>query len=197
MKIIGIQILLFCLIPVGIFMLIKAIKLLSKAFNGSILLEIPFTTKSAGFEIHQEGSYAIWQKGQVFSKTPVGEFKPEIRDVFTQNKIALRPSLLRPSSNSGRSARMELYTFSAPAGKYTLTLVEGASISRLEHAVSDLLPGRPADPDQYFIQIRESLPLYLKLVAIPFILLSAGLIIGGLVAGLLAKQLIAHFNIPV
>ncbi|MFD2145448.1 hypothetical protein [Mucilaginibacter antarcticus] len=55
--------------------MIKTIRLLKGVFNGEVLAEIPFTQKVTVFNITKPGIYAIWQKGQLFQRTPVDKFK--------------------------------------------------------------------------------------------------------------------------
>ncbi len=183
------QILFFGLIPVGIVCLVFSIRLVHKSFSGSIVLEIPYSQKSAEFVINKPGSYSIWHKGQFFRKAPLDEYKPEITDKSTGLETKLTSLLFRPNTNNGATARMELYRFSAPAGKYLLELKEGKSISTIENKVINLIPARMVDYDKYYIQIRESQPIFILLSGIVFITLSGLCIIGGLVFGILANEI--------
>jgi hypothetical protein len=183
------QIFFFCLIPVGVFILIRAIKLLKKTFNGEIILEIPYSRKISTFEITKPGVYAIWHKGQIFRKAPLNKFKPLIRNTITKEEIVLSPSFFRLNSNNGRTGRMELFRFSAPSGIFQLELMEGSSVTLFEQAISGLFPLKKVDIENYFIQVRESQPFYYILIGIPLVSLAGFLIIGGLVFGILADQL--------
>ena len=182
----------FSLVPIGIFFLINSIRLLGKAFNGQVLLEIPYPTKSARFAILKRGSYSIWQKGQLFRKTPVDQFKPAVFDDTTGEKILLYPSL-GTSVNNGSTGRMALFDFTADVGNYRIELTEGSGISKVESVVSNLFtrvfPVKPVDASQYFIQIRESQPFYVTLVCVPLVILSSLCIVGGAIAGFLADQI--------
>ena len=60
MTVIILRILFFSLITLGVFILIKGIKLMQKSFNGAILLEIPYTQKNGQFIVSKTGTYAIW-----------------------------------------------------------------------------------------------------------------------------------------
>ena len=183
------QILFFCLIPVGIITLIFSIKFVQKVFSGNIILEIPYKQKSAEFNIDKPGIYSIWHKGQFFRKAPLNEFKPEIIDKSTGLNIRLTPSIFRPNSNNGKTARMELYRFSASPGRYVLELAEGSSISRAENSIIRLLPVKMVDYDKYFIQVRESQPIVHVLIGIILLIFAGFCIIGGLVFGILADQI--------
>jgi len=184
-----VQILFFCCIPLGVFILIKAIRLVKKTFNGEIILEIPFSQKISTFEITKPGVYSIWHKGKIFRKAPLDKFKPLIRNAVTKEEIVLIPSFFRPNSNNGRTGRMELFRFSAPAGKFKLELTEGSSVTSLEQAISGLFPLKQVDVDHYFIQVRESQPLLFVILGIVMLVLSGLCIIGGLVIGILAGQI--------
>ena len=83
---------------------------------------------------------------------------------------------------------MEIFRFSAPAGKYSLELQEGASISRAEQKLIDAIPAKRVDEDKYFLQVRESQPLLLSLSGIAGIALGGICITGGLVTGILSLK---------
>jgi len=183
------QILFFSFIPVGLVLLFFSIKNIQKTFYGNIILEIPFTQKSAEFTLTKPGNYSIWHKGQFFTKAPLDEFKPEITNKATGQKVELSSLLLRPNSNNGESARMELFRFNAPSGKYELKLVEGSSISNIENRLINLLSVPMVDFDKYFIQVRENQALIYLLFGIVVIVFAAFCIIGGLVLGILSDQI--------
>ena len=176
-----IQSFLFGLIPLGIVILFFSIKLVKKTYSGNVVLEVPYTLKSAEFILDKPGNYSIWHKGQFFSFAPLDEFIPEITDLSTGLPIKLSSRLFRPNANNGRKARMEIFRFSAPPGLYTLELKEGSSISRAEQRLIGTIPAGMVDYDKYFIQVRESQPLLLTLSGIVGIVLGGFCIIGGLV----------------
>jgi hypothetical protein len=183
------QLLFFSLIPIGLVLLYLSINFAKKAFSGDILLEIPYTQKSGEFSINESGTYSIWHKGQFFRKAPLDEFKPEITNKSTGEKARLTSLLLRPNANNGLTARMELFRFEAPAGNYVLNLVKGSSISAIENNLLKLVPAPKVDSNNYFIQLRESRPLYQIIIGIVILTLSGLIIIGGLVFGILANQI--------
>lgn len=184
-----IRVLFFCLVPIGIYLLVVSIGLVRKGFNGKIIVELPFATRRVNFSIPKPGSYSIWQKAPLLQKVPVDAFKPVITRQSTGEKVPLSASLSRASSNDGSTGRMELFTFPAVAGDYTLELTEGSSISALERFAVKAIPAREVAPGQYFIQVRENPPFYYSVVGIPLIVVSGLLIVGGFVLGLLAHQL--------
>ena len=177
MNLTTIQILFFCLIPIGVFMLFKAIKLLQKVFNGKVVSEFAFAAKNAGFEITKNGTYSIWQKTKNAQLLPFNECSVTIQNQLTKEVVTLNTSGAGPSSNIGTIRRMKVYTFSAEAGNYTATLIK--SPGSMKHACKD----------KYFIQIRESKPDYYVPVAIVLIILSVACIIGGLLMGIMADEL--------
>jgi hypothetical protein len=180
----------FCLVPIGIYLLIVSIGLVRKGLSGKILVELPFATRRVNFSIPKPGSYSVWQKAPLFHKVPIDAFKPVITHQPTGEKVPLSASLARASSNDGSVGRMELFTFMAGAGDYTLELTEGSSISALEGFVTKAIPAREVAAGQYFIQVRENPPSYYSVVGIPLIVVSGLLIIGGFVLGMLAHQLV-------
>lgn len=183
------QFIFFSLIPVGIIFLILSINFVRKTFNGDIILNMPYLQKSSQFVLTRQGNYSIWHQGQFFSKAPLDEFRPEITNRSNGKKIRLIPSLLRPNANNGKTARMELYRFVAPAGEYTLELMEGSGISPVEKSIISLIPAKKADYDKYFIQVRESQSRIKAFIGILFIGIGGFCIIFGLVLGILADQI--------
>jgi len=186
------QVLLFCLIPLGILILIFSIKLLQKNFSGNIVLEIPYSQKSAELIIPESGYYSIWHKGQFFRKAPLDEFRPQIISKLTGEKVKLSTLWLRPNTNNGKTARMELFRFSAPAGKYFLELTDGSSITVAEKTLLRLLPVKMVDYKEYFIQIRETSSVFLVLAGIVSAVLAGLCIVGGIVFGILADQIFTN-----
>ncbi len=183
------QILFFCLIPVGAVLLVFSIKSLKKTFSGNIILEIPFSQKSSELTLNRPGYYSIWHKGTTFRKAPVDEFRPQITDRSNGAGIRLIPSLFRPNISGLKTSRMELFRFKAPAGHYTLDLAEGSSITGLERGIIDLIPAPEVDYDKYFIQVRESQPRISVMIGVLLIIVSGFFMIGGLVFGILAPQI--------
>ncbi len=160
-----------------------------KTFNGKILLELPFEEKEGVFTIDKKGTFAIWQKGKIFSRTPVDKFKPCITNVDNGQKVKLYLSLLRPSVNGFSEARMELFTFSAEPGNYKLELMPGSSISGIEKIISAPVSGLKLNTKKYRLQVRESQPFYFMLLSIPLFTISGCGMIFGFVGGILADQL--------
>jgi len=184
----------FSMIPLGKFLLVKVILMLKKTFSGKIIAEIPFHQKEAAFELTESGQYAIWQKGQLFRKTPVGEFSLQIQDE-NGNLVRLNPTWFRIHKNGWDTGRTELKKFKAPAGKFTLLILDQPDGNFFQKILKDNLPVKPVDQSQYFIQITESQPVYYFLIAIPFLTLSGFLIIVGMVAGLPGSQIAVDMGI--
>jgi hypothetical protein len=188
------RILMFSMVPIGIFLLVKVIRMLKKTFNGKIIAEIPFQQKTSTFELVEPGHYAIWQKGQLFRKTPIGDFKLQIQDE-SGIIVRLKPTWFNVHKSGWDMGRTELKKFTAAAGKYTLAVLDQPSGNFLQKILKDTLPVKPLDQDQYFIQIRESQPVYYLLIAIPLFTLSGFLIIVGLVAGLAGPQIAVDMGV--
>ena len=189
MNLILIRILFFCLIPIGIFILVKAIQLFRKTFNGKLIIEIPYLQNGGKFSVTKAGNFAIWQKGQMFKRTPVDKFKLHIVEQLTKEEIKLYFSILRPHTNNFSTGRMELYRFYAPIGNYQIEFREGSNVSKLESLVSSIIPVKSVDLAKCFIEIRESQSQLMTFLAIPMILLGMFGTIGGLVLGILADQI--------
>lgn len=189
MSILVTRILLFCLIPPGAFILYHGIKILRKSFNGKVMLEMPYLQQSGEFTIEKGGIYSIWQKGEMFKKTPIDQFSTHVYEKVSQHEINLSYSLMSPSSNDFSTGRMEIYTFYANPGVYELRLQDGSSASIVGGLVSDFIPLPSVDLAKYFVQVRESQSQWMTLLGIPITLLGAFGVIGGFVMGLLADQL--------
>jgi hypothetical protein len=175
----------FALIPVGVVVLILAIRLLKKSLAGNILSEVPYAQKVSFFRIKEPGVYSIWQKGQFFRKLPVDQFRPVIYNNVTEEKVPLFPSIFRPNSNDGITFKMELFRFTAGPGMYRMELTAGSSISGVESFISRIFPAKKADLSQYYILIRESQPFYFVIIGILLLCLAGFMMIGGLVFGIL------------
>ncbi|MGV8993719.1 MAG: hypothetical protein ACOH1O_06405 [Flavobacterium sp.] len=188
MSILLTRILLFCLMPLGAFILYHGIKILRKSFNGKVMLEMPYLQKNGEFTILKSGIYSIWQKGEMFRKTPIDQFSTHIYEKATQQEINLSYSLMSPRTNDFSTGRMEIYTFHATPGIYELRLQDGSSVSNVQSFISKLVPLQSVDLSKYFIQIRESQSQLFTLLGIPITLVGAFGIIGGFVLGLLADQ---------
>jgi len=180
------QLLFFLLIPVGVIILFKAIRLVRKSFAGEVVAEFPFAQKGADFEIIRPGDYAIWQKGQYLRKMPLDKFRPVIHDKSTKDTIPLTAPLFRPNSVKPGTVQMEIFRFKAETGRYHVELAPGRSVSSLEQIISSLIPAKDASLENYFIMIRESQPFIHLLSGILLLVLSALMVIGGLVMGILS-----------
>ena len=190
MEINYIRILFFCLIPIGIFVLIKGIKLMRRSFNGKVLLEIPFSQLNGQFYVSKGGTFSVWQKGKLLKRTPVDKVRPFIYRESTKEELKLNYSLLSPRTNDFSTGRMELFTFYAPIGNYKVELKEGTSLFGFQNVISKAMPSTVIDKTEFSIQIRESQPQIFTFMAIPMLILGMGGIIGGFVLGILADQII-------
>lgn len=188
-----ISLMFFCIvIPFGIYLAFLAYRLGKKIFNPHIILEMPFKDKEAVFYLEKSGRYSIWQKGKLFSKTPVDQFKPQIVNLDSNRVIPLSRSILRPSINGTSMGSMELFNFKATSGNYKLEIVEGSSVflieSILTKSLSSALP-QNYHLDKYSLLIRKRLNPFLIFGLVWLIILSIGLIVGGLTMGLAAEKI--------
>ena len=182
---IAIRFLFLGLIPLGTALLIFSVRLVRKSWSGKVILEIPYTLKSAEFSLDKPGNYAIWHQGRFFTRAPLDEFRPEVTDLSTGDRLRLSSRLFRPHGNNGRNARMELFRFKALPGTYRLELKEGSSISGAENRLIGTIPAKRVEDESYFIQIRESQSRLLSLTGIIGMVLGGLCITGGLVSGIL------------
>lgn len=195
MSLIVYRVLFFCLVPLGIFILVKAILMLRGIFSGKVMAEIPLTAKDAKFEISKPGVYAVWLKGSMFKRTPVDKFALELLKEPSGQHVDLPRSLFSPYVNGFDSGRMEMNRFSAEVGVYRLKLVEGSQLSGIESLFTRLFPTGKVDYSKFFLQVRESKPIYYIIAGIPLIMLSIACIFGGLVSGFLAPSILTELGI--
>lgn len=165
--------------------------MLKAVFNGEVITEIPFTQKEVTFHITRPGVYAIWQKGQLFRRTPVDKFELELTSISSGERVTLPKSFFSPYLNGLDNGRMEMNRFSAVSGTYRLVVAEGGSLSLFEKLALHLFPAKPVDYSQYHIQVRESRPIYYLIASIPLFTLAGFCMIGGLVAGIIAPTIVA------
>lgn len=189
MQLIIIKILFFCLIPIGVYIFLKAIKMLTKGFNGIMLIKIPYIQKEAQFIALNDGYFSVWQSGKLFRKTFIDQFKLHIVEESSNEEISINKSLLRPQANNFTTGRQEIYRFYAKKGHYKVEFREGSNISNVESFIENLIPLSEGDESKYFIEIRESQPQIYSALAIPLILLGVFCTVGGFVFGLIADQI--------
>ena len=189
MSLLTLKILLFCLVPIGIFILYKGVKLFRSAFTGQLLLELPYLDRMGYFTISESGIYSIWQKGPLLKKTPIAKFCPQICNTSTNQVINLSPSIMSPRSNNFSTGSMEMFTFAADVGHYQLNLVAGSSVSSFQKIIGDVLPFADIDLKKYVIEVRKSQSQLLTMLSIPIMLFGFACTLGGFVLGLLAEQI--------
>lgn len=190
MSVLLIRILLICAIPLEIYILVKGIKLLRKAFHGKIILELSLDKLSENFMLTKSGIYSIWWKGQFLQSIPIHAFKPKIINQTTKEIIPLIPSLLAPRSNDFYEARLEVYTFRAKQGNYILEIVEGTSVNVFQTEIARYFSvNKNFDYIKIRIQIRESQSQLLTLLGIPVCIIGGGGLIVSFVFSLLADQI--------
>ncbi len=177
-----------CLMVACVFLLLKGIRLLRKSFYGPLLLEISFAQATGEFSLPQAGLYAIWQKGPLIRRTPVATIQPHIYEAITNRELSLTRSLSGKQTSDRRAKRIEIFTFSAPAGRYRMEIETDLPASKLDAFMEGVFP-LPVHPADYFLQIRETQPGLWSLVGFFAVLLGALGIMAGLVLGILAEWL--------
>jgi hypothetical protein len=165
--------------------------MLKGVFNGQVIAEIPFTQKEVTFDIVRPGVYAIWQKGQLFRRTPVDKFQLKLNSIPSGEDVPLPKSFFSPYLNGFDTGRMEMNRFSAASGTYRLSIVEGSSVSLFEKIAISIIPAKHVDYSQYFIQVRESRPIYYLIASILLFIVAGFCMIGGLVAGIMSPSILS------
>ncbi len=174
-----IRILLFMLIPAGIFLLVQGIRWISKVMGAAVLLSIPLTQHEATFTLPKEGRYAIWQKGRKIRKVAVAMPAPFIYNEHTRKNIQLEYPFARVSSNNGRTGKVRVFTFRAPAGQYRYQL--SSETSTRDTFMGKLRTQINSDTSDCLIEVKENSPAWLLVACILVLILSGFCIILGLV----------------
>ncbi|WP_158827411.1 hypothetical protein [Mucilaginibacter lacusdianchii] len=170
-------------------MLVKGIKLIRRSFYGPVFLEISYQQGSGKFSVTEAGNFSIWHKAPLMRRVPIDKYKPQIFNELTKEEVRLSYSFTGMHANGFNEGRMELFTFYAQPGNYTLQITEGSSLSGMQSVVAKIIPSSNNwDLSRHFIQVRKTQPQIFVFLAIPIIILGAGGIIGGFVLGLVADQ---------
>jgi hypothetical protein len=180
--------------PMGVFILIMAIRQLRKSFFGKILLEIPITQREVEIDSVDSGDYGIWQKGKLLKRTLFNGFDLQLVNAATGQAVSLHNSFFAPHVNSLDTGRIEWKRFNAPVGRYHLRLIEQTSHAASRGILSIFMSNNPVDYSQYWLQVRESQPAIFLIIAIPMIILSLACIFGGLVLAINAKEVALYLG---
>ena len=173
------RILLFCLIPAGIYLLVIGIKWIRKALGGAVLLDIPLRQSEAIFTVEKEGNYAIWQKGRFLGRVAVTVPLPTIYNEQTGEKLRLDYPFATVRSNNGSTGKIRMLTFYASAGKYHYQLF--ANTFEQNNWLDKNRSGKKSNIDNLSLEIKESRPAIWLVLGILILILSAFCIISGLV----------------
>ncbi|WP_133300214.1 hypothetical protein [Mucilaginibacter terrenus] len=169
--------------------------MLKGLFSGEVLAEFPFTQKTFVFTATKPSVCAVWQKGKLFSRTPIDKFNIRVTKEAGGESVSLTNSFFSPHVNGLDTARLETLRFYAEPGDYRLTLEKRNGTSFFEQLFSRLFPDTPVDYSKYSIQVRESRPVYYIIAAIPLFTLSVFCVVGGIVAGFAAPNILTDMGI--
>ncbi len=178
------------LIPLGIFLLIKAIKILRASFFGDVIAEAKLAQKLVALAIPEEGLYAIWLRGSKSQVLSAEGFRPVIRENATQRYVPLDSTIGRVHASDSNGFRMKLFTFPASPGNYTLDTGELPKVPTISGALTRFFTGRPIDPAEFVAQVRKTEPAIYGIFGILLCIVSGFLIIGGIIFTTLADKII-------
>jgi hypothetical protein len=144
----------YLLVPLGAAMLIFSIRGVIGVVKAKLLYEQPYIEDSGSFTVTEAGNYGIWLNGKQFGKSPYGEFGLQLSIKETGEMIPLSRSLMRTTVKGFGTARMELYTFHADAGNYTLRRTDEANLGdRMLSGIGKVLSRYPVDYAQFSFRI--------------------------------------------
>ncbi len=188
----ALQIVSFCLVPVGAFLFIKGFKLLRTFVATNILLDMPFAQAHATFLIPESGDYAIWQSGKKVNKVPLDMPPISIQKVPGGEAVRIARSFGNMHVSSGTSGRIQVYHFWAAAGQYQLAFTE-AFANQTPQKTLGIFTRKPLDLSAHHLQIREKRPGWMIVAGVLLLLLAFACVVGGLVTGANADELIKQF----
>ena len=169
------------LIPLGIFLLVKAIKLIRASFFGDIIAEAKLAQKQIGLAISEEGLYSIWLRGSKSQVLSVEGFRPTVWENSTRRLLPLDATIGRMQASDSDGFRMKVFSFSASAGSYTLDTGELPKVPTVSGAVARFFAGKPIDPSTFVVQVRKTAPTIYGVFGILLCIVSGFLLIGGIV----------------
>ena len=144
----------YLLVPLGAAIFIFSIRGTIRAVKAKLLYEQAYTEESGSFTVTEPGNYGIWLNGKQYSKSPYGEFGLQLSIKETGEMIPLSRPLMRTTVSGIGTARMELYTFYADAGNYTLTRTGDASLGdRLLSNVGKIVSSKPVDYERFSFRV--------------------------------------------
>jgi hypothetical protein len=144
----------YLLVPLGAAILIFSIRGLIGAVKAKLLYEQAYIEESGSFTVTEPGNYGIWLNGKQYSKSPYGEFDLQLSIKETGEMIPLNRPLMRTTVSGIGTARIELYTFHADVGNYTLTRTDGANLGdRLLSNVGKIVSRKPVDYERFSFRV--------------------------------------------
>ena len=178
------------LVPLGVFVLIKAIKLIRVTFFGDILAEAKLSQQRVDLLLPAEGLYAIWLKGGRMQVPSGQSFRPTIWEKTTKAFVQLNPTLGQVRAHGSDVYRVQLFTFSAPAGSYTLEMGELPPVGKSAGALASLFASKASDPSTLVAQVRATKPFYYGVLGILLCVASGFLLLGGIIGSILADKIV-------
>jgi len=178
------------LIPLGIFLLIKAIKLIRASFFGDIIAEAKLVQQLVALAIPEEGLYSIWLRGSKSQVLSVEGFRPTIWENTTRLLVPLAATIGRMQASDSDGFRTKVFSFSASAGSYTLDVSELPTVPTVSGAVARFFTGKPIDPATLVVQVRKTKPTFYGVFGILLCIVSGFLLIGGIVFAIVIGEII-------
>jgi hypothetical protein len=178
------------LVPLGVFVLVKAIKLIRATFFGDIVAEAKLSQEQADLLLPVEGLYAIWLKGGRLQVPAVQSLRPAIWEKTTKVLVQLDPTVGLVRAHGSEGYRVQLFTFSAPAGSYTLDMGELPAAGKSSGALASLFSSNASDPSTLVAQVRATKPFYYGVLGILLCVVSGFLLLGGIIGSILADKIV-------
>lgn len=172
---------LFCLlIPTGFFLFIISVKGAIRFAKSEMIYEMPYESGIGTFTLAAKGKYGLWISGQMFRKSPVGEFGLILTNERTGQSVSLCAPLVRTVVNGFDKSRMELYSFQAEPGTYRVSFCDEARIrDKVGAFFASAVIKRPIDRSLFSIQVyRHTSKILLVLCVLGTLFGAAGIIAG-------------------
>ncbi|WP_028263870.1 hypothetical protein [Atopobium fossor] len=159
---------LFCLLtPAGMVVLVASIKYIIRFAKTKKIYEMPYTKGQGVFTLAEKGRYGLWFSGKLFTRTPIGKFSLNLINQQTGQSIPLSTSILRTTIKRFSAARMELYSFTAEAGTYVVSVVNKKnSQGRPDKLITAIPSDQIADYSLFSIQVRSYISVLVLFVCV-------------------------------
>lgn len=171
----------YLLIPLGIVLLVLAIKLGMLLFKQPIIFD---SEKASTFVITKAGIYNIWIQAPLYKLNNLNRVRPAIIKLSSGEELTLIHSLFKTHKNGFTHGKLHIFSFYGEVGDYLFEEVAGSSLNIAEQFINDNFITNQTNraPVSFFIQ--KKAPFWIMPLFFLSIFVGSMLVIFGLVFGL-------------